>query len=311
MHLRRWIILGGAVLLPSCFVYNQDLIDSARGGDEGSGGSEVGSGGKGSGGIPIGDGDGDGDSGGTDMGGESSGGAANSGGDSGDGDSGGSNSGGSGGGNSGGNGSGGGPVVCSAATAPCLVDDLEHKGSASYSSQPFYGKWDRYIQAGGTWSAATSGAMVVVDPDDSENAAFRIAATGLDDWGLGVFLTLKNGGEQDLSGFTGISFRARSTNTEATINVAIGDVASHRDACLAVASGVDCDKHMRSIDAPTYVIDNDWQLIELELSSFVDKDVDAVPRTANLTISKVYSLHFQVQTVGTAADFYVDDVTLY
>lgn len=310
MHLRRWIIFGGAILLPSCFVYNQELIDSANGGAEGSGGKQDGSGGKASGGGQ-GDGDGDGDSGGMDMGGAASGGDTNSGGATGGGNSGGTNSGGTDGGNSGGTGSGGGPVICSASTTPCVVDDLEHKGSANYSSQPFYGKWDRYIQEDGVFTAATTGAMVVVDPEDSENVAFHIAATGLDDWGLGIFVTLKGGSPQNLAGYTGISFRARSLNSETTINVALGDVSSHRNQCVDVNGGDDCDKHMRSIDAPTYVLDSDWQLVELELSSFVDKDVDATPREADLDLTQVYSLHFQVQTVGTKADFFIDDITLY
>ena len=310
--------------MPGCLVYTQDLIDSAEGdsvtssggADDGSGGSSKGSGGSRSGGDS---GDGDGDSGGSRNdadGGSNPGGAGNHDGSGGDSDepSGGSGSGGA--SPTGGTGSGGGPSVCSAETAPCLVDDFDHVGSANYNSPPFLGKWDRYIQgpdAGAGLAAFTASAtknMFIEDPDDAENGILHIAATEVDDWGLGMFVTL--GGKTDLSGYKGISFKARSGNDESVINVALADENSHQSPCLGIDDGVDCDKHMRSVDAPEQAIGADWFTVELPLAGFWDKQENGVDRSSDLNLKAVYAIHFQIMPdSGTDVDFYIDDLVLY
>jgi len=305
------------MLLPSCVVYTQELIDSADGGstEDGSGGSdEEGSGGaKPSGGTHNGSGGEDDDGtggddmsmGGTDPG---SGGAEDPG-------SGGVGSGGGSSGGSGGSGTGGTPA-CSAASAPCVVDDLQHIGSSSYNRPPFSGKWDRYIQgptdgAGlAKFTATSTNAMFVSDPAVSQNGLLHIAATDVDDWGLGMFVTL--GGAQDISGYEGLSFKVRSGNSESVMNVALADDNSHRSPCTLINAGADCDKHMRSADAPTYAVGAAWTTIELPLAGFTDKQEDGVARTSDLNLRKVYSIHFQIRTeVATTVDFEIDDIVMY
>lgn len=312
------------MLLPSCMVYDSDLLNDAVGGDgdgdtgsggRGSGGRGTGgdddgpSGGMGADGGDPGDGDGDGDSGGSSSGGRSSGG----------GDSGGapSTGGGGTGGASGGNGSGGSPPACSAATAPCVVDDLEHIGSASYSSSPFRGTWSRYIEdpdpppaVPPAFTASSMSKMVVEESAENDNGTLHVQATGLTQWGVGVFLTVKGGSTQDLSGYTGIRFRAKSMNDETAINVALADDTSHSPVCEDVNDGIDCNHHLRSSDAPTFALDSDWTTLELPLNGFVDS-ADTPPREEPLDLTKIYAIHFQLDTEGEEADYYIDDIEMY
>lgn len=319
VHLKQWIILGGVVALPSCMVYDSELLNSAIGGsDEGSGGSSGGgdntgdgdtedsSGGMGADGGDPGDGDGDGDgdpSGGNGSGGRASGGAPSGGGSS-DGGTGGQPAGG------GGGGSGGGPPECSPSTAPCVVDDLEHVNSASYSSLPFRGTWSRYIEEDGVFTATSMAKMIVEESAEDDNGVLHVQATGLTEWGVGVFLTIKGGSFQDLSGYTGIRFRARSMNDETAINVALADDVSHTPACQSVAGGADCDHHMRSSDAPTFALSSDWTTLELPLNAFVDS-ADTPARTTPINLQKIYAIHFQIDTEGEEADYYIDDIVMY
>jgi hypothetical protein len=323
----------------SCSIYDQELIDNAQGGNNASVGGSKGQGdggtnnGGGSGGRATGGSNGGGASdGGTNSGGRASGGLSN-GGMGGEGD-GGTNSGGTApggggdgasnagggensGGSSGGMGSGGSPPDCSAATAPCVVDDLEHIGSASYSSLPFRGAWFRYIEdpdpappVPPEFTADSMAEMIVAESAENDNGTLHVQATGLTEWGLGVFLTLKAGSFQDLSGYTGIRFRARSMNSETAINVALADEVSHSPTCQTVNDGEDCNHHMRSSVAPTIALDSDWTTLELPLNGFV-VSADSPPRTIDVNLEKVYAIHFQIDTEDEEADYYIDDIELY
>lgn len=327
------------MLLVSCSIYDQELIDNAQGGNgasvggskgNGDGGTNNGggTGGRATGGLSGGGAsDGGSGSGGRASGGQNNGGmggegggGTNSGGTApGGGGDGGSNAGGgeNSGGASGGTGSGGGPPDCSAATAPCVVDDLEHIGSASYSSLPFRGAWFRYIEdpvpappVPPEFTADSMAEMIVAESAENSNGTLHVQATGLTEWGLGVFLTLKAGSVQDLSGYEGIRFRARSMNSETAINVALADEVSHSPACQDVNDGDDCDHHMRSADAPTFALDSDWTTLELPFSGFVDS-ADTPARTIAVNLAKVYAIHFQIDTEDEEADYYIDDIALY
>jgi hypothetical protein len=307
----RWLWLAVLSVSTACNIYNQDLIDRARGDDSGpSGGSDTGGepndgdGGRTSGGgAPGGGGDGpDGGTGG-DMGGappDGGTGGEETGGTSGGGAPGGGGSGGSGGG------SGGAPVVYIG-----LIDDFNGT-TAGYSNPPFYGTWGRYAQDenDGLFTAASVTAMMQPDPDDAANGAFQVAATMLDDWGVGVFVTLKSGAAVDLSDGTGIRFRARTMNSETILKVAIADVHSHRNACLDVDAGADCDKHMRTVT--DFALDASWAEIDLPLDEFIDPVIDGTnDRTSALDLTQVFALHFQMDPVDEEVDFYLDDLEIY
>lgn len=333
------LTLIASMLLVSCSIYDQELIDHAQGGNGASVGGTKGDGdggmnnGGGSGGRATGGSNGGGASdGGSNSGGRASGGE-NNGGMGGEGDGGtnsggaapggggdgGSNAGGSenSGGGSGGIGSGGSSPECSAATKPCVVDDLEHIGSASYSSLPFRGAWSRYIEdpvpappVPPEFTAGSMAQMVVAESAENNNGTLHVQATGLTEWGVGVFLTLKAGSFQDLSGYQGIRFRARSMNSETAINVALADAVSHSPACQEVNDGEDCNHHMRSADAPTVPLGSDWKTLELPLIGFVDS-ADTPARTTPVNLGKVYAIHFQIDTEDEEADYYIDDIELY
>lgn len=313
----RWLTFAiTAAIATACSIYN-DGLDFEGGGVDGSGagepsvggsGSTPGSGGKGSGGTTTG-GSGGGD------GGSESGGAPGDGGGSSDGGTGGEASGGmagaeSGGGSGGGTGgSTGGNPGCTVEDAPCLLDDLEHPGVASYNHLPFYGTWSRYGQTGVVWEASNPAQMVVERPDDSSEHALHVAASGLDDWGVGVFLTLRGGGWINIGGFSGISFKARTENLETVLHVALADVNSHRPICETTGDGTDCDKHMRSVEA--FALTDSWQEVDMDFSTFVDGTVLGDPRSSSLDLTQVYALHFQMDPDGEEVDFYIDDLIIY
>jgi len=305
----RWLWLAVALAAPACNLYNLDLLGDAHGDDGPSGGNASGGNDNTGGGAEDGGTNSGGGTGGTETGGDTGAGGMNMGGDN---SGGGSESGGGTGGDDSGGGSGGDSGGGSGGTSgPPIgtIDDLEHATTASYTHLPFYGKWDRYLEPGGTWTATTVAAMVQARFDDATDNALHVQATTLDDWGVGVFLTLKNGGAISLEGVTGIRFDVATMNGETTLRVALADVASHQPACMAVNAGVDCDKHMRSVQA--FAIDDTFQTVDLPMTTFIDKAVAAVEREADLDVTKVYALHFQFDPELAAVDFYLDNLETY
>ena len=335
---RRFGILLALAAAPACNIYGDFLFDdenpsvggSPSGGESSAGGGTTPSGGSGgagvggvlqSGGSPAGGGVGatpgtgaaPSTGGGTPAGGTAGTGAGGGDGGGGAGGSGGGESGGTGGEETGGMAGAGGMVVDPTCTKPpCLIDDFEGTPSANYANLPFYGSWSRYEESKDVWDPALGSvtAMMVADPDDAANTVLRVKASDLQVWGVGVFVTLKGGAATDISGFSAISFRAKTGNAETSFNVAIADEASHSPACNSVGSGQDCNKHMRTVLPP--VVTSDWTTITLDLPYFIDKAVDTDPRVANLNLKKVYAIHFQMPLAvpSAAIDFYLDDITL-
>lgn len=296
----------------ACNLYNDDLLGRAEGDDGSSGGTGGGStdsdGGTTGGGSPSGGGapPGNGGSGGEGETGGAAGDGGNGDGGRDTGGAGGSGGGDTGGGGGGTGGSGGTPTVYLG-----LVDDFnESTPTPNYSNMPFYGTWSRYEQAGATWTAGSVTLMIQPRPDDADDGALHVDATDLDDWGVGVFVTLKNGGAVDLSDATGIRFAALSMNDETVLKVAIADVHSHRNNCLAVNDGEDCDRHMKTVTS--FALSDDWTVFELPIADFVDKIIDGVnDRGADLDITQVFALHFQMDPDDEVADFYLDDLEIY
>ncbi len=326
-------------MLPSCVVYNQDLIDRAEGGStsgdgdgDGSGGSDSSSGGDGdgSGGAEDTAGDGDG-SGGDGSGGDGSGGAetgdTDGGSDGGGGSSDGGDSGSGGATGSGGDetmGTGGEMTASGGSTTntaqvqcsdeePCLVDDMEHAGTG-YSND-LRGGWDRYEEDGAVWAAAEVKDMFVVDPLDDQNKVLHVSASALDEWGVGVWATTKRLSKNfvDLTKVTGIRFDAMSMNGESVVQVALADKYSFSPNCESEADGIDCSRNMRSSDAPVEeILEGSWTTLELPLSGFFDLGVGTEARTeTTLDLSQIFAIHFQFDTTGEVADFYIDNIEIY
>jgi len=300
--------LAALLVAPACNLYNLDLLGDAHGDDGPSGGNASGGNDNTGGGAEDGGANGSGgDTGGTETGGDTSAGGMNLGGDNSGGGS--ESGGGTGGGEDGGSGGGSGgstPIVYVG-----MIDTFSDT-TASYSKMPFYGTWARYAQDqdDSLFTAASVTAMMQPRPDDAANGAFHVAATMLDDWGVGVFVTLKNGSAVNLSDATGIRFNAISMNTETILKVALADINSHRNICTTVNSGADCDKHMRTVTS--FALGATWAEVELPLSDFVDKVIDGVnDRTSDLDVTQVFAIHFQQDPDDEAVDFYLDDLEIY
>jgi hypothetical protein len=306
VHLRRWIIFGGAILLPSCFVYNQELIDSANGGSEGSGGKQDGSGGKASGGDQ-GDGDGDGDSGGMNMGGAASGGDTNSGGDSGGGNSGGTNTGSTGGGNSGGtgsggSGSGGGPVVlgCDVPDGLTLdlVDDMRLASNHILASNGRKGDWLGFhgtdmetvpvAEATGAWPSTPMSER----PDDTGNYALhytstKVGSTSSQVWQQFGFL-LNDGKAYDMSEYDGIVFCAKR------------DATSIQSLNLRVTTYAADPADEEPFEITGQIIPSSWSLVKIPFDT-------AWPTS---TLSNAKNIEF-IGGNGIEYDIWIDDIALY
>lgn len=312
MKSSRWLWLAVTCAATACNLYNEQLLEDAVGDDGPSGGAPTGGNDSGGGADSGGAQSGGGTSGGT--GGEGNGGSGGEGGEgvgggetggTGGGDGGTTGGGGTGGGDGGsGGGSGGTPIVYIG-----LVDDFSDT-TAGYSNMPFYGDWARYEQSGGVWTATNVAGMMQDRPDDDTNGALHVDATMLDDWGVGTFVTLRKGGAVDLTDATGIRFNAISMNTETVLKVAIADIHSHRNNCLTVDDGADCDRHMKTVTS--FALSDEWAEVELPLTDFVDKVIDGVnDRSSDLDLTQVFALHFQMDPDDEVADFYLDDLEVY
>ncbi len=87
----------------------------------------------------------------------------------------------------------------------------------------------------------------------------------------------------------GIRFNAISMNTETVLKVAIADIHSHRNNCLTVDDGADCDRHMKTVTS--FALSDEWAEVELPLTDFVDKVIDGVnDRSSDLDLTQVFAL---------------------
>jgi hypothetical protein len=187
---------------------------------------------------------------------------------------------------------------------PCLVDDLS-QGKQSYKNPPFVGGWDRYIQPDGVWAETATRDMIQERSDEAGNLAFHVVATGLDDWGMGVFITLNGGSAFDIGEYTALSFDVRSAGTELSLAVAFADQHSHRPACQTPDDS-ECDQHVRY---ETFVVmSNTWTTVTLNIADFIDLGNQG--RVSDLDEGRVYAIHFQMDPAADidGADFWIDDI---
>jgi len=188
---------------------------------------------------------------------------------------------------------------------PFLVTDMSKR---TFSNSPFFGKFDRYQQAGTTWAASNETDMLTPREDDEDDLALHVAATfDDDDWGIDIAITLKSGQPFDLTPYKKLSFELKGVPT-AEVRVGLEDYASHRDTDLCDNDGVgaDCDKHVESL--ATFEPGSKWETIEIAFSSFEGCGLGC-ERTEDLDLTRVYAIHFKMDPPdGEAVDFYLDNI---
>ena len=254
--------------VPGCFVYDKSLLGIDGDGD-GSGGAAPGSG------------------------------ATNSGGDGNTGNTGGNGSptGGMGGDNP--NGTGGGTPV-----DPNLfiVTDASEP-SYDNSPNPFYGQWDRYNDnSGGSWDKGLS-AMFEPRADDASNTALHVKGSGFSDWGVGVFVTLKQGAgaaeSVDLTAYDGLRFFAKSDDESKKVSVKFADVASHQPNCES-ATPSSCNNHAGG--APR-TLTNAWKEYTIAFP--------LPERDPAFDYTKAFAIHFTLDPADNNVDFWIDDIAFF
>jgi hypothetical protein len=280
------LLLISTVCVPSCVIYDAELLEQAVGAEDGTGsGSSGGGTGQGSG---ASGGDGDGDFiatggmvgiGGSDplAGGSSQGGGA-----------------GGGSGDSGGNsGSGGEPPSCddigstadfSGVGSLSLVDDFEQAWTNLGKGVTYTGWW--YVakdDAANTSLSPDVGTWSYEEDACSDTDALHITGTGYTTWGASFDAQLMDSvAEIDLSGYTGVAFWARS-NSSNQLKIGISDG--------------DDSNGTTPIESTPIFLGQEW---EQHLIPF--------PGSANMSQAKV--LHFVVVASATF-DLWLDDVNFY
>ena len=310
----RWLWLAVLSVCAACNIYNDALLEDAKGRPGSGGGSATGGAGSDTGGAGTGTGAAantggdstDGGTGGENMGGSPDGGSGGS--------TGGSSGGGSGG--DGGTGGGAGGSTGGVPSATDLVDDLASE-TLVFSNAPFFGTWTRYAQPSGiVWVPTPIDGMVAAD---GGNFALHANATfTVDDWGVDLVLPLQDSGASyvayDLSGYWGVRFRAKRGEGGTSLKISLEDEASHRGSTLCMAGsgggggylGADCDNHAV---APPVGLTTSWKEFYVPLTSFTSGVSGA--RDEPLDATNVYAIHFQMNPSGTTpVDFWLDDIYL-
>lgn len=322
------------MLLASCSIYDQELIDNARGGGAGvsSGGVSQADGGSGSGGRNSGGGSNGGEgSGGRASGGQNNGGMGGEGGGSGgespDGDggsntggdensgggsggmgTGGEASGGAGPGGSGGMGTGGGAV---ASCDGICVDDLNHEEVddgiwMDPDGVPTVLGWGLVDDesAGIVWTTPplSLSPFTVPRSDHPEPSgaerALRLAGTGFAAWGFDAFVVLKGGAATpvyfDLEGSTGVRFWAKAS----------ADSFKKLSVSIEDEESQGTSSHPKLVAAIT--LSTEWVRYDEPFSLFL---AGSTP----LDASTIYALHFSVDPTDAAdeVDIIIDDISFY
>lgn len=277
------LLLASTVLVPSCVIYDAELLEQAVGTDgEGSGSSAGGTG------QASGASNGDGDS--NTTGGQAASGGADPG-------AGGEAPGGGTGGDSietgGGPGTGGDAPACdeigstadfTGASSLSLIDDFERAWANLGNGMMYTGWW--YVardDAGNTSLNPDVGTWSYEEDECSATDALHITGSGYTLWGASYDAQLMEAvAEVDLSGFTGVAFWARSDSSN-QLKVGISDG--------------DDTNGTTPIESSAIFLDQEWEQ-------------HLIPFPAGVAKSKVKVLHFVV-VASASFDLWIDDVNFY
>jgi len=188
-----------------------------------------------------------------------------------------------------------------------VLDAMDHPGEVLYSGFPFSGEWGRYACGSIAWEVADAGGMFLEDPDDAGNNVLHVQGAGPSGcWGGGVLASLNPTWQPvDLSGYSGIRFRAKGGGTGSVITAKFQDAVSHETSPGAgPCADEDCEAHLFRSGS----MSSDWKEFDFPLTQFVMREKGS---TTAPNLEMVYAIHFSHTPSGDDISFFVDDVRFY
>lgn len=197
-----------------------------------------------------------------------------------------------------------------------LIDDFEDGDNALPRLAGRSGNW--YVATDGTRGGTVRPATGPANPERlrpphcDSNFAIHFAGSGFTTWGAVLGATLrfdKTALPADLSGYTGIRFFARASESHTgVLRVSIDDASTHPNGgtcARTTAPGEECWNAF-SIDLPS--LSEDWEQHFIHFDKLAQNSPRSVPILPNL--KQVYVISFKASP-GNTFDLWLDDVGLF
>lgn len=211
----------------------------------------------------------------------------------------------------GGSGTGGFPLT---GGLESVLDDFEDGNATIKLVDGRFGNWNAYTDMTVADTAMMPGPnqafFTTPRPEDGDNEALRVTATGFTSWGIGMFCSFDDTGVDpdpplvpyDLvaRGYDAVRLWAKreSMDVSSELILRIADAASTKD-----SEGGDCPEATCALDhaSATVILGTEWEEHTILLSDFTRGSTpDPIDFSA--------SFQFHLTASGTAIDFWVDDI---